>query len=284
MLDSSAPAALIPTPPDRGLHALRAGLCAGAHEKPIERRAERHGDRAKYLATGRPRAGLKVLEIGWGDSTELRRAALGDAAGEAPELGEPFCGRHSDDARNHRLLESSMSLVDNFSRQWERCGMTTLLERIDWILANRPNPAGKSWTARSLSTAAGQSPSFIAAFKDRWKRLGEADIGREPIVALANAAGVSVRWLMEGLGEPELEERDTFDSDVFDSGVRRFREWVQDEEPQHAGLLDAFLGEFDRQASRWPAQVTRTQVEEELLREFRRWRRGNSDVGRPFPT
>ena len=61
-------------------------------------------------------------------------------------------------------------------------------------------------------------------------------------------------------------------------GERRFREYVTDREPQHAHLVEEFLGWRARGASRYPATISALDVEEELVTDFRRWRRGR-DVG-----
>lgn len=56
-------------------------------------------------------------------------------------------------------------------------------------------------------------------------------------------------------------------------GEMRFRQYVQDREPEHAPRLDEFLAARAKGANLWPRGTTATDVEEELLVEFRRWRR-----------
>lgn len=156
--------------------------------------------------------------------------------------------------------------------------------------------------------------------------------GRRPsasartLQAYADALGLNVQWVMTGEGpklaggtedaDPQQRPREQTGSDLRGLlnqfvdlaariseneigpvvvGERRFREYVTDREPQHAHLIDEFLGWRARGASRYPATIMAVDVEEELVADFRRWRRGRdvgdgrgaqtvrSKTGRPFP-
>lgn len=114
---------------------------------------------------------------------------------------------------------------------------------------------------------------------------------------LAKAIGTSTAYLLDGEGPmlvEEVQEPETTTDGAVDAGLRRFREYVRDREAQHAHLLPAFLAWRAQGASRYPATITALDVEEELVLEFRRWRRGQdqetaaaapqrSRTGRPFP-
>jgi len=70
--------------------------------------------------------------------------------------------------------------------------VSTLAERIRWILDNRP------YSAQALSTRAGLAPGHVGHFlHDRVKNPR-----RDTLAAIAMAAGVSVWWLVDGTGDP----------------------------------------------------------------------------------
>lgn len=99
--------------------------------------------------------------------------------------------------------------------------------------------------------------------------------GAETIRALAGALGVSTDWILNG---EEAPRRDEAEEGPIEAGFRRFREYVRDREAQHLALVPEFIEWRSRGASRYPATISALDVEEELVIDFRRWRRGR-DVG-----
>lgn len=82
----------------------------------------------------------------------------------------------------------------------------TLLSRIEWVIAQGRVASGRAW-----AMSAGLSPSYIGTLLTRLRASPDADARREEIGKLANAAGVSVEWLVTGVGSPDGErvtERD----------------------------------------------------------------------------
>jgi transcriptional regulator with XRE-family HTH domain len=97
------------------------------------------------------------------------------------------------------------------------------------------------------------------------------------IEAYAKALGVSVQWLITGQDADAAETGDQ-PADVFGVGERRFREWVSEREPQHAEKVPEFLRLLaERRFERWSAKTSALDVEEDLIKEFRAWRRGEWD-------
>lgn len=80
--------------------------------------------------------------------------------------------------------------------------VSTLAERVAWILDNRRRPDGRAWSARGLSDAAGLAPAHVGMMK----RGDAKDVRADTLAALAKAAGVSVRWLTTGDGAPDHDE------------------------------------------------------------------------------
>jgi|GEM_PF-4761663 len=139
---------------------------------------------------------------------------------------------------------------------------------------------------RELSHRAGMAASVV----NKLERGERPTASFETMTAIAKALGVSVQWLMTGeLGPSPTQVEES----AVEAGFRRFREYVRDREATHASLLPEFLEFRAHGASRYPANVTATDIEEELLLEFRRWRRGRdadgggepvrSKTGRAFP-
>ncbi len=79
--------------------------------------------------------------------------------------------------------------------------VSSLAERLQWILDNRLDAKGKAWSRRSLSLAAGLSQSHVG-------QLIRGTLGDRPaaetVAAIAAAAQVDVVWLMTGTGGPDL--------------------------------------------------------------------------------
>lgn len=71
--------------------------------------------------------------------------------------------------------------------------VSTLAERIRWILDNRP------YSAQALSTRAGLAPGHVGHFLHNRVKNPR----RDTIAAIAVAAGVSVWWLVDGTGSPD---------------------------------------------------------------------------------
>jgi transcriptional regulator with XRE-family HTH domain len=78
----------------------------------------------------------------------------------------------------------------------------TLAERVDWILKNRRRPDGRKWSARGLSDAAGLSPAHVGMMQ-----RGEAKaVKGDTLRGVAEAAGVSLAWLVTGDGSPDSDD------------------------------------------------------------------------------
>lgn len=76
--------------------------------------------------------------------------------------------------------------------------MSTLPERLQWIFDNVKRPDGRLWKAKPLSIAAGLGPMHLGAIvRGEIKNPGE-----ETLRPVAEAAKVSVGWLMSGEGDP----------------------------------------------------------------------------------
>jgi hypothetical protein len=75
-----------------------------------------------------------------------------------------------------------------------------------------------------------------------------------------------------------MEQADDGEEGPIEAGFRRFREFVRDREAQHLTLMPEFLEWRSRGASRYPGTISALDVEEELVADFRRWRRGR-DTG-----
>lgn len=76
---------------------------------------------------------------------------------------------------------------------------TTLMERIDWILAAR------QVSARDLSRQAGLSHSTIGGIRIRAEKLPtgkDPNVATETLKAIAQAGGVDFNWLATGEGAP----------------------------------------------------------------------------------
>jgi len=82
--------------------------------------------------------------------------------------------------------------------------VSTLPERLAWLLEHTRGPDGKPWSRRSLSLAAGLSASHVGQLLR--ERLGKRP-SVDTISALAAAAGVDPQWLMTGEGSPSPTTR-----------------------------------------------------------------------------
>lgn len=81
--------------------------------------------------------------------------------------------------------------------------MDTLSTRIDWILANRMDPAtGAPWEAKALSVAADLAPAHVGMIRRGQVKRPAADT----LVAIARVAPVSYRWLATGEGMPDDDD------------------------------------------------------------------------------
>ena len=78
----------------------------------------------------------------------------------------------------------------------------TLAERVDWILKNRRRPDGRKWSARGLSDAAGLSPAHVGMMQRGDAKAVKGDTLR----GVAEAAGVSLAWLVTGEGSPDSDD------------------------------------------------------------------------------
>lgn len=130
----------------------------------------------------------------------------------------------------------------------------------------------RGWSASDLAREAGVDASLISTYESGKRKEPAAPY----LVKLSKALGVTAEWLLTGEG-PMFRDDDVAEGPI-DAGFRRFREFVRDREPQHLSLVPEFLEWRARGASRYPATISALDVEEELVTDFRRWRRGR-DVG-----
>lgn len=92
--------------------------------------------------------------------------------------------------------------------------VSTLGERVEWVLEHRRTPSGDRWTARGLSEAAGLSPAYVGLLKRGAVKAPRIDGLR----AIAEAARVSAGWLATGEGNPDSDD-DTRAPSNSDSAV-----------------------------------------------------------------
>lgn len=78
-----------------------------------------------------------------------------------------------------------------------------LIQGLRWILANRQQPNGRAVSMRSLSMAAGLTPSHVEQIIN--KRQKPESIETATIQKLAQAGGVQLTWLLTGQGPRDLE-------------------------------------------------------------------------------
>lgn len=85
------------------------------------------------------------------------------------------------------------------SRPVCRVVRVTLLERIDWVIAHRKAQITNQtiWSEKS-----GLNKGHLGVMRKRLRTNPRADIERATLDRMAKAAGVSVRWLVSGEGEP----------------------------------------------------------------------------------
>lgn len=102
----------------------------------------------------------------------------------------------------HRSSSCSLVPVDNHLSADILVRVSTLAERVGWIIDNRRRADGSTWTDRGLSDAAGLSPAHIGMI-----RRGDAKkVTAETIEAIARVGGVSAGWLAFGLGTPDSDD------------------------------------------------------------------------------
>lgn len=87
----------------------------------------------------------------------------------------------------------------NRCQPWQTAPVSTLAERMRWILDQR------GWKQREISKLAGLSHSYVSAFFDRAEKDPKASMRGTELAAIAKAANVSLQWLTTGEGEPALE-------------------------------------------------------------------------------
>lgn len=93
-----------------------------------------------------------------------------------------------------RIL-SSASTGQSFIRRGKLADVTTLADRIEWILASRGT------SARALSLAAGLSQSHVGQLK---RGQLSSQVAAGTLAAIARAAHVDPHWLQTGEGSPEV--------------------------------------------------------------------------------
>lgn len=77
--------------------------------------------------------------------------------------------------------------------------LAKLAERFEWIRRNRLNPEGRRWSWRALSVAAGCSHGHLSGLLQG--RQGP-NLSPSKARGYAEAADVSLEWLLLGIGEP----------------------------------------------------------------------------------
>lgn len=76
--------------------------------------------------------------------------------------------------------------------------VSTLDERIQWILDNCTREDGQRWNQKSLSQAAGLGDNHVGMMRRGTVKKPTAD----SLASIARAAKVSYRWLASGEGDP----------------------------------------------------------------------------------
>ncbi len=105
------------------------------------------------------------------------------------------------------LTSASLTVGDKALSRGKLRGVTTLGDRIDWILEHCRAPSGDKWNAKSLSLASGLSETHVGQFKRGTVKRGQG----ETLAKIAVTAGVSAEWLITGKGEPIEETRIEYD-------------------------------------------------------------------------
>ncbi len=81
-------------------------------------------------------------------------------------------------------------------------GVSTLPERLQWILDHRRRPDGRKWVHTALSAAAKLSKNHIGQMLKG--RVTKPDT--ETLTDIARVAGVSAAWLITGKGSPDDDD------------------------------------------------------------------------------
>lgn len=134
---------------------------------------------------------------------------VGDAIGQRSERG--LC--HGD--KNLRLGEIRVKILsqsgefpcrDKSLSPGTLADVTTLGDRIQYILDRVPSPSGEKWNAKSLSQAAGlPSDAHVGMLKRGTVKTGRGDT----LAKIASAARVSLRWLSTGEGSPTDDDNES---------------------------------------------------------------------------
>lgn len=111
---------------------------------------------------------------------------------------------------------------DDREKKGESCIVSTLLERVDWVLKHR------DISARRWSLDAGMSGGYINALKTTLKQLApgepETQLGADTVRRLAEVARVSDTWLATGRGGPDIQAaRPLRDSPLWEDALREAR-------------------------------------------------------------
>lgn len=144
---------------------------------------------------------------GLGQARGETQAASGqpDRLARSGEAGSQRVDDHADTVDRGQIGVNAVprrldTAVSECTRIWP---VSTMAERVTWVLQNTTNPkTGKKWSQRSLSLAAGLSQSHVGQILRG--RLGENQRGNTA-KKIAAAAGINHVWLMTGDGEPRLE-------------------------------------------------------------------------------
>lgn len=128
--------------------------------------------------------------------------------------------------------------------------VSTLSERVEWILENRARPDGRPWSQRGLSAASGLSPAHVGMML-----RGDAKaVKGETLTGLARAASVSLRWLVTGEGSPDHDDdarapSTTDDATPIMANVPGWEDTVKVDRAEHPDITDVEVSNGERIAA-----------------------------------
>lgn len=94
--------------------------------------------------------------------------------------------------------EESTIAIDYGSNAQHSGAVSSLYERMEWVIENRFDGNGSAW-----SVAAGKSRTHVTTLMYRLRQNPQSGQEFETLRALATAAKVSLSWLAEGVGTPD---------------------------------------------------------------------------------
>jgi hypothetical protein len=122
---------------------------------------------------------------------------------------------------------------DDYAEVWQPCGVTTLLQRLEWLVNNRAT------SQRDLSRKAGLSGPHVGTFMARLRKDPSATVETETLMAIARGGQVSFDWLATGKGSPDAIGMTPKPGSVKTGGDDTRRDWA----PEH---IEEWVGDAIR--------------------------------------